>query len=171
MTVFPETSAYLSDAQVQRAPMPVPRTSADAIFLRPAQHRADMQVPAWRTTASQRLASLRHLKADWDGENSPPPSIEIIKSVNSFLENCVARIGGDLPIIEPTRVGGVLLSWQRGSDDLEVDFQVPDVATFVYLNHDSQEADSGILCSDDQPAAPDTLRYLELMQNHFLCQA
>lgn len=175
MTPSAETSAYLSNAEIRRAPMESPHVSA-AIFPQMPRRRSEVSPPlSWLTSAFSHLESLQRLREDWDGEKSPPPSREIVGSARSFLDNYIGAMDGKVPLgapqIEPTRVGGILLSWEHGAHELEVDFATSAVATFVYVNHDTGETRSGILCSDNLPPSDDNLKFLDIVLRFFMCPA
>ena len=75
------------------------------------------------------LASLAELESNWDSYGAAAINGDIISAAQSF----VSRLD---PGMWPTRVsgmrcGGVQLAWDRGSDDLEMEFKDTDTVNYL----------------------------------------
>jgi hypothetical protein len=88
-------------------------------------------------TASEQLQAMRSLKEDWDGYGAAPPQAEVIDLALAFVglvEAMRRKVApGDLHV-SPTRVGGVLIEWEEGPREHEVEID-PD-RSISFLHHD-----------------------------------
>lgn len=91
------------------------------------------------------LDALRSLPENWDGYHGAAPRVELIDRVTRFLEFWNDYLPLPAPHISPTRTGGVLVEWERGPHQLEVEFDPPADVTFAYLRAGSDESASGSL--------------------------
>jgi hypothetical protein len=99
------------------------------------------------------LEAMRHLPENWDGYGGAPPSAEAIDAALTFLRYCQAQMAVPDPYVTPTRAGGVLLEWEQGPHQLEVEFDGAMSGSFVYLNRESGEIATGtvVLARDSTP--------------------
>jgi len=90
-------------------------------------------------TPIEQLEAMQGLPENWDGYGGAPPRAEAIESAIRFLrESSVARTLPE-PFVTPARAGGVLLAWEQGARQFEVEFCAAEDASIVYLNQDTGE--------------------------------
>jgi hypothetical protein len=104
--------------------------------------------------AIEQLEAMRHLGENWDGYGAAPSRAEAIDLAIEFLHHCQASMAMPEPYVTPTRVGGVLLAWESGPHELEVEFNDPDHGSFVYLNRETGENATGSLASRNTHGMP-----------------
>ena len=95
--------------------------------------------------SDEQIQALRALPENWDGYGAAAPRPEILTAAMAFLQTLRDLPGHADPDIAPTRIGGVLLSWEHGPHQLDVEFDSPGRAEFAYLNRDTAESASGVL--------------------------
>jgi hypothetical protein len=83
-------------------------------------------------TVIERLEAMRNLPERWDGYGAAPPRPGPIDAAIGFLRQCRDRTALPDPSVTPTRSGGVLLDWEQGSHQLEIEFSDSDHGSFVY---------------------------------------
>ena len=96
-------------------------------------------------TPYEQLQAMRTLPENWDGYGADSPRGDILSAASEFLRVIQQAPGYTDPYIVPTRIGGVLLAWEHGPHQLEVDFESPQKAAFVYLNRETDESATGVL--------------------------
>jgi hypothetical protein len=92
-------------------------------------------------TALEQLEAMRQLPENWDGYGGAASRPELIDAALHFLRGHAAA--SPPPFVTPTRVGGVLLEWEQGPHQLEVEIDSPEGGSFVYLNHETGESARG----------------------------
>jgi hypothetical protein len=94
-------------------------------------------------TSIDQLEAMRDLPENWDGYGGAAPRAEMIDAAIQFLRSLT---GGEVrpePFVTPTRTGGVLLAWELGPHQLEVEFDTSDKGSYVYLNQQTGETATG----------------------------
>ncbi len=91
----------------------------------------------------EQLEAMRSLPESWDGYGGAPPRAELIEAAIGFLDRLENAASLPEPFVTPTRVGGILIEWEQGSHQLEVDIDSPEQGTFVYLNRATGESATG----------------------------
>lgn len=86
--------------------------------------------PEWFASAIDDIWRVASLKYDWDGEGSPRPRAEAVKTAVSLLLGLV-HYELPTPFVCPLREGGVQIEWRQGRRELEVEFW--DAEDFEYL--------------------------------------
>ncbi len=94
-------------------------------------------------TPNEQIQALRALPENWDGYGAASPCSDILTAAIAFLQTLRHGPGYTDPEIAPTRVGGVLLSWEHGPHQLDVEFDSPVKAEFAYLNRETDESATG----------------------------
>jgi len=85
----------------------------------------------------QRLLSLKNLERDWDSYGSQPPSEAAIAMGLTLLKGLV-DVGLEnltTPRINPVSGGGVLLEWEAGSRELELELLSGGVVRYLKIEH------------------------------------
>ena len=119
--------------------------------------------PAWWDQTMEQLRATRSLGENWDGYGAATPRAEIIQSAVGFLHFLSTYASVPAPYITPTRAGGVLFEWEQGPHQLEVDICTRDVASYVYLNRQTDLSISGSLFRD----SADDGQFLEIVRTYF----
>lgn len=96
-------------------------------------------------TAIEQLEAMRDMPENWDSYGAAPPRSASIDAAIRFLRQCTERIALPQPYVVPTRSGGVLLEWEQGPHQLEIQFDDADRGSFVYLNRETDENAHGTL--------------------------
>ena len=105
-------------------------------------------------TPNEQIQALRALPENWDGYGAASPRWDILAAVGEFLQPLRHGSGYTDPDIAPTRIGGVLLSWEHGPHRLDVEFDSPENAEFAYLNRETDESATGVLTLPPISLAP-----------------
>lgn len=105
--------------------------------------------PDWVDPAIEQVRTLFDLPEDWDGEGGERPADDVIQSAIGFLEFVAKYASVDRPHVSPTRSGGVLLEWENGPHQIEVEVLSRDAASYVLLNTDTDKERTGALFRDD----------------------
>ncbi len=118
----------------------------------------------WYQAFVAQLQNLAKLNSDWDGEGSPAPSEAVLNSAAGFVEALIHRLPNVTePFLRPTPDGGLLLAWQAADrEGIEIEFQKPDVVTFVYQKNDY--FDGGIIFYDGTPSQDDDERLMRYLK-------
>ena len=85
----------------------------------------------------QRLLTLTNLEKDWDSYGSQPPS-EAAIAMGLTLLNGLVEVGLEnltTPRINPVSGGGVLLEWEVGSRELELELLSGGVVRYLKIEH------------------------------------
>ena len=85
----------------------------------------------------QRLLTLSSLEKDWDSYGSQPPSKVAIVMGLTLLQGLV-DVGLEnltTPRINPVSGGGVLLEWEAGSRELELELLSDGVVRYLKIEH------------------------------------
>ena len=104
--------------------------------------------------SEDQIQALGALPENWDGYGAAAPRAEILTAAMAFLQTLRNRPGHTDPDIAPTRIGGVLLSWDHGPHQLDVEFDSPGRAEYAYLNRDTDESASGVLVLPSRSQKP-----------------
>lgn len=94
-------------------------------------------------TVIEQLEAMRHVPDNWDGYGGAAPRQEVVDSAIVFLRHLAGPGPLPEPFVTPTRRGGVLLAWEQGPHQLEVEFEDTRQGSFVYLNRDTGETATG----------------------------
>jgi hypothetical protein len=105
-------------------------------------------------TVIEQLELMRDLPENWDGYSAAPPRPGPIDAAIAFVRHCTTRLALPAPYVAPTRAGGVLLEWEQGPHQLEVEFDDADRGSFVYLNRETGEQATGTLAPPRASTAP-----------------
>ena len=105
-------------------------------------------VPAWLPSVKQRMQDLLALPENWDSYGAVRPNAKVVTAAAQWLESVCGSVDLLPPMINPTRTGGVLLLWEAGPHELEVDFESPRSATFVYTDEESGDTASRNMIED-----------------------
>jgi hypothetical protein len=104
-------------------------------------------------TATEQLEAMRGLPENWDGYGAAAPGSGPIDAAIGFLRQCGARLAVLQPYVAPTRSGGVLLEWEQGPHQLEIQFDDAERGSFVYLNRETGETAHGTVLSNRRTTA------------------
>jgi hypothetical protein len=105
-------------------------------------------------TVAEQLEAMRDLPENWDGYGAAPPGSGPIDAAIGFLRHCGARMDLPQPYVAPTRSGGVLLEWEQGPHQVEIQFDDGERGSFVYVNRETGETTHGTLLSTRCMTAP-----------------
>jgi len=105
-------------------------------------------------TVTEQLEAMRGLPENWDGYGAARPGPGPIDAAINFLRQCGARMALPQPYVAPTRSGGVLLEWEQGPHQLEIQFDDGERGSFVYVNRETGETAHGTLMSTRCTTAP-----------------
>ncbi len=105
-------------------------------------------------TVIEQLEAMRNLPENWDGYGAAPPRSGPIDAAIGFLRQCSGQTALPDPYVTPTRAGGVLLDWEQGSHQLEIEFDDSNHGSFVYVNRETGENASGNLAPTRCATAP-----------------
>jgi hypothetical protein len=85
----------------------------------------------------QRLLTLSNLEKDWDSYGSQPPSEAAIAMGVTLLKGLldVGLENLTTPRINPVSGGGILLEWEAGSRELELELQSGGVVRYLKVEH------------------------------------
>jgi hypothetical protein len=117
---------------------------------------------AWVPKVLSQLCRLPKLPANWDSYNAEPVADEVTHSAAALLLDLGAMFDLPVPMVSPTRRGGVLLEWESGPRALEIELVSRDAAAFLFTDDDRGFEREGELFRDDPELG--TLReFLEQM--------
>jgi hypothetical protein len=85
-------------------------------------------------TPLEQLEAMRKMPENWDGYGGAAPREDVIDAAIRFLSQILGTGGVPEPFVSPTRIGGVLIEWELGAHELEVEFSSLDRASFLYMN-------------------------------------
>lgn len=105
-------------------------------------------------TVTEQLEALRDLPENWDGYGAARPAPGPIDVAIGFLRRCGAQRAIPQPHVAPTRTGGVLLEWEQGPHQLEIQFDDEQRGSFVYVNRQTGETAHGTLVTTPCTTAP-----------------
>ena len=105
-------------------------------------------------TQNEQILALSSLPENWDGYGAASPRSDILTAAIAFLQTLRHGPGYSDPDIAPTRIGGVLLSWEHGPHLLDVEFDSPERAEFAHLNRETDESVSGVLALPSRSQVP-----------------
>lgn len=91
---------------------------------------------SWAQTIVEPLTKVTQ---NWDGYGGAKPNSESLQASLELLAELRDRLSIQAPYISPTRNGGVLLNWQVGTSELEIQLEGLVHISFVY-EIDSREA-------------------------------
>lgn len=97
--------------------------------------------PPWIHEVNARIAHLRRLKENWDGEGAPAIDYECCMRSIVFLLNTAAN-ETPAPQIVPTSSGGLQLEWHEADIDLEIRFSPEEPDTFFYVSSQGPELEA-----------------------------
>jgi hypothetical protein len=78
----------------------------------------------WDATIA-RLEKLRELQDDWDGNNAPAPTAELIDAVRRKIEELRNEDFPPPKSVAPSFDGTVCVEWERGNGYWELEFLSP----------------------------------------------
>jgi hypothetical protein len=102
-------------------------------YYRPQEAPAPSDELYWRDpqtelgwhAAEAELNSLLELQDDWDGEDSPAPSVSMVRSTGDLLKQ-LRKCRWDAPVrLLPTSDGGVLIEWNSNGTYIEIEVTEP----------------------------------------------
>lgn len=142
-------------------------TPTDALLCWSAGSNAVKNSPSqapWYQSFVGQLQNLAKLNSNWDGEGSPAPSEAVLNSAAGFVEAIIHHLPTVTePYLRPTPDGGLLLAWQAADrEGVEIEFQKPEVVTFVYQK--DNYFDGGIIFYDGKPSQDDDERLMRYLK-------
>lgn len=156
---MPDDSAVLVDADVRI------ETLDDSNGVLSEQTHRPTDPPEWVKPVKSQLIAMFNLTDNWDGEGGEAPAVDVIRSAIGFVEFVSRNVAVERPHVSPTRCGDVLLEWESGPHQLEVEVEAlaPSAASYVYLNTETDEEWSGALFRNDA----DDGRFLKTLRELF----
>jgi hypothetical protein len=85
------------------------------------------------------IEPLTSVPFNWDGYGAAQPKVDSLKSACALLKALRSAYSIDQPYTSPTRNGGVLFIWQRGSVELEVQLEGLLHVSYVYSTGNAHE--------------------------------
>jgi hypothetical protein len=90
-------------------------------------------------TSNDQLQAMRHLAANWDGYGAAAPESSVVDLAQEFtalIEAMVAKssCGPSLLHLSPTRTGGILIEWEGGDMQHELEINPDGSIGFLHLN-------------------------------------
>jgi hypothetical protein len=87
----------------------------------------------------EQLQAMRRLPENWDGYGAAAPQahvIDLAQELAGLIEGGLRKVLADPPVVHvsPTRVGGVLIEWEHGSMQHEVEIHPDGSIGFLHLN-------------------------------------
>ena len=104
---------------------------------------------AWLQMTLQELDTMINLEAGWDGHDGDAPRADVIGSAKGLIQGLAERFAMQRPVISPTRIGGLLIQWERGVHELEVELVSRDAATYAFLNAEDGSGFEGCLFREE----------------------
>jgi hypothetical protein len=118
----------------------------------------------WLQSVRSQFDKIGSLAPNWDGEGAQAPKIEILCSAVGLLDTILRHAPTiSEPYIRPTPSGGILLAWQRENEDLEVELEMPGIATFVHTRTHGSKFFDGVICEDGRPLQDDDREFLRIL--------
>lgn len=90
-------------------------------------------------TLVEQLDAMRDLNENWDGYGAAAPEGRVLDLAREFvrlIEAVLRRRGAaaDNLYVSPTRIGGVLIEWEDGEMEHEVEINPDQSFSFLHLN-------------------------------------
>jgi len=90
-------------------------------------------------TPSEQLQAMRQLGEDWDGYGAAAPqaaAIDLAQEFTALLETMLRKSPSQSGVlhVSPTRVGGILIEWEDGARQHEIDLHPDRSIGFLHLD-------------------------------------
>lgn len=96
--------------------------------------------------AGEQLEAMRKLSENWDGYGAAPPRHDLIDLAQELVALLMAGRGNGVhpPTVHvaPTRIGGVLLEWEDGVREHEVEINPDGSISFLHTTKATQEMET-----------------------------
>ena len=102
-------------------------------------------LPDWLPRVLAHLDTLPALGENWDGYGGTALRPEAVDAAKSLISDLAAGTTVAAPHVSPMRTGGVLFAWENGPKQLEVEINIPEPSSYLYLNRDTDETQTGTL--------------------------
>jgi hypothetical protein len=113
--------------------------------------------------AERRLADLKELEPDWDGEDGQPPTTDSIIAMHQAIKGVSDR-RTVYPFLNPDGSGGIIAEWHAEGKVLEIS---ADEDGETYLYGKSREGDLLIDALDEDAATMDSTGYAHSNRRRF----
>ncbi|MFO0965611.1 MAG: hypothetical protein U0793_08520 [Gemmataceae bacterium] len=111
-------------------------------------------------TLTEQLETMRGLNENWDGYGAAAPRGEIVELAREFvalIEALTRKRGAGWEIhVSPTRVGGVLIEWDDGETEHEVDISPDQTFAFLHLTKATGHIETSLVGAPDVRATAST---------------
>jgi hypothetical protein len=92
-------------------------------------------------TTVEQLEAMRKLAENWDGYGGAAPLLEVIDRARAFVGRMEAAEAEEL-YVSPTRIGGVLIEWEDGVIDHEIEFDPDGSIHSLRFNRETKQIET-----------------------------
>jgi hypothetical protein len=108
----------------------------------------------------EQLEAMRQLGENWDGYGGAAPRPEVIDLAQDFVRLFQAAVrrgvaaNGEALHVSPTRIGGVLIGWDDGRMEHEVELNPDGSIGFLHLNKQTRQIETRQFIPEISPVMP-----------------